>query len=322
MTVGRMARVVVVLGLLAAACGGGTDGDGVAVPTGGPTGRADQLAVAVASFDLAVGDGQRFIAGVLTPDRQLIARGTVEMTFFFLGADQASGTPEPVATTTATFLPVPGKEPEPGGGPAIIDDPAAAGVYRADVSFDRAGFWGVGVVARMVDGETVRGSASFRVGSQHQVPAVGDPAPASRNLTIDSDAPLAAVDSRAGTEDRIPDPELHGITVATAVAQERPTVVVISTPVYCVSRFCGPITDAVSDLATEYADRAEFVHIEVWSDFESSTLNEAAEEWILTDQGGNEPWVFLIGTDGTIAARWDNVLDRAELEQLLQELPQ
>jgi hypothetical protein len=31
--------------------------------------------------------------------------------------------------------------------------------------------------------------------------------------------------------------------------------------------------------------------------------------------------VFLIGADGMIAARWDNVATRAEIEPLLRDLP-
>ena len=34
-----------------------------------------------------------------------------------------------------------------------------------------------------------------------------------------------------------------------------------------------------------------------------------------------EPWVFLIGADGRIAARWDNVATRGEIEPLLRDLP-
>jgi hypothetical protein len=99
-------------------------------------------------------------------------------------------------------------------------------------------------------------------------------------------------------------------------------VLVISTPVYCASQFCGPITDRVADLALEYDDRAAFVHFEVWKDFSDSELNPHVMEWIFDpEMGGNEPWVFLIDADGTIAARWDNVLDADELEALLQALP-
>jgi hypothetical protein len=34
-----------------------------------------------------------------------------------------------------------------------------------------------------------------------------------------------------------------------------------------------------------------------------------------------EPWVFLVGADGRVAARWDNVATRQEIEPLLEDLP-
>lgn len=56
---------------------------------------------------------------------------------------------------------------------------------------------------------------------------------------------------------------------------------------YCVSRFCGPITDTVQELAQEYGDRMDFVHLEVLKDFEANTLNKAAVEWIWPDRQGH-----------------------------------
>ncbi len=314
------ALVVAALALLIAACGGGRQ---ASPETAGPdvSPSEPELAVAVASFDLAVGDGQRFIAGVFLPDRKLIGFGTVQMEFYYLGEKDASGRPEPVAATTATFLPVPGKEPRGSSDtPILLDDPEAAGVYETTLDFKRPGFWGVAVAAD-VEGQRRTGTTSFQVLPDHQVPAVGDPAPRSRNLTLRSDVPKVAVDSRAGSQPDLPDPHLHETTVAEALEQGRPTVVVVSTPVYCMSRFCGPITDTVAELARTYQDRAAFIHIEVWRDFNAGQLDEAAAQWIQTPGGGNEPWVFLVGGDGKIAARWDNVLDRAELEQRLQALP-
>ncbi|MDQ4006351.1 MAG: hypothetical protein M3135_08650, partial [Actinomycetota bacterium] len=92
-------------------------------------------------------------------------------------------------------------------------------------------------------------------------------------------------------------------------------------PVYCVSKFCGPITDLVAELGDEYGDRAEFIHIEVWRNFEEQVVNRAAAEWILAEDKLQEPWVFLIGADGRIVERWDNVATREEIEPQLQDLP-
>lgn len=320
----RPAILALATALLAAACAGSAEPTATAPPPTSPSEAGDAaLGVAVASFDLAVGDDARFLAGLFVPDAGLVVGDEVEMTFAFLGEQDASGPPEELATTTATFLPVPGKEPERSfGQPAVIDAADATGVYETRVDLARPGLYEVMVTADVETVGEVSGTAAFTVAADPQVVIVGEAAPAVTNDTIDSGAPPEAIDSRAVTTDgEIPDPELHDTTVAAALEAGRPIVVVVSTPVYCVSRFCGPITETVEALAARYDDRAEFVHIEVWKDFSSNVLNDAAAAWIQTPEGGNEPWVFLVGADGRIAARWDNVLDAAALESMLSELP-
>jgi hypothetical protein len=88
-----------------------------------------------------------------------------------------------------------------------------------------------------------------------------------------------------------------------------------------VSRFCGPVTDVIQELAAEYGDRAAFIHVEIWRDFEENVVNEAAADWLLREGDLQEPWVFLIGSNGRVVARWDNVATRREIEPLLRELP-
>ncbi|HEX7275768.1 MAG TPA: hypothetical protein VF244_00195, partial [Acidimicrobiales bacterium] len=159
------------------------------------------------------------------------------------------------------------------------------------------------------------------------VPAPGDPAPRSNNLTMDApaDVPRGAIDSRAGSDGSQPitDPELHATTVSAALDAGRPVVLSVSTPVYCTSRFCGPITDMVQELSHQYGDRATFIHIEVFRDFQNTVVSQAAADWIFRDPsaGLTEPWVFVVGGDGVVTARFDNVTTRAELEPLLQALP-
>lgn len=288
-----------------------------------PSATPGALNVFPAGFDLAVGDGQRFLAGLLTNERELIVGGQVEMSFFYFGEEVDAASQELVAESTATYLPVPGNdELTIDGGPTIAEASSATGVYETTVGFDRPGTWGVGVIAT-IDGDTQRGTATFVVQPEPQVVAVGEPAPRTNNATVDGDAPRAAIDSRTavGDEEEIPDPGLHDTTIASAIEAGRPVVVVVSTPVYCESRFCGPITETIEELAESYGDRAEFVHLEVWGDFEGQQLNAAAAEWIETDEGGNEPWVFLVDSDGNLAARWDNVLDLEALETGLEALP-
>ena len=311
-----LALALVVAAVLASCSSGGDGGPSTA------RGEAEELAVEVASFDLAVGPPSRFMVGLLTPGRDLVGFGTVELRFVFVGTGTGTVPRQPSAPVTASYVLVPGTTPPT----PLPDEPrlvrgSERGVYVAPAGFDRAGFWQVEARAR-VDGREQRGTGAFPVGERHAVPAPGDPALPTENLTLSTpDTPLAAVDSRAANDGQVPDPALHGTTVSAALAARRPVVAVFSTPVYCQSRFCGPVTDVVEELAGTYGDRASFVHVEIWRDFQGRVLNKAAADWLLRDDDLSEPWVFVIGADGRITARFDNVVTRAELEPLLQQLP-
>jgi hypothetical protein len=328
----RAAALAAATALLLSACAGdGAGGDDAEAEDGeaedGDAAVPEQeLGVAVASYDLAVGEGQRLIAGVLSPERAQLAFGEVEFQIGHLG-DEPSGEADLGDSTTATYLPVLGLEPEgePSDQPTLLVGRTGTGVYETEVDLDQPGYWGLRVVAQLEDGTVREGQTAFEVLPESEVPEVGDEAPASDNLTIadveSGDAPPVAVDSRAqGDDAEVPDEILHDTTVAEAIEAGRPAVVILSTPTYCVSAFCGPLTEELAALAPEYEDVVDFIHIEVWRDFDERELNEAAAEWIQTQAGGNEPWVFLVDGDGMIEARWDNVLDVEDLEARLQAL--
>jgi hypothetical protein len=327
----RLLAALATASLVLAACSGGEEPDPVA--TSATDGAVELAVIPQASYDLAVGTDRRVIFGVTTTDQSLIGGGTLDAQVIALAsADATSGTL--VTQAAATFLEVPGLElPEPLDQPQPINSTGASGVYELTTDLPQAGFYGLQVNGVLADGRQVGGSAIFQVAEESAVPAVGEAAPGTDNPTADDDVPLVALDSCAqegnpcdpGNPDEPPSlrfPWLHQTSIAGSIDAGRPVVVLFATPVYCVSRFCGPITEEFAALARDYEDRAAFVHVEVWEDFESQTLSAAAVEW-LQDPTGNvtEPWTFLIGADGTITQRWGNVLDIAELEALLENLP-
>ena len=314
----RLFAVAVSVALLATACGSGGDGQRSAEPA------REELVAHVASYDLVAGRAQRFIVGLVDIDQSLVGFGEVALAFSYLGtADEPLDDPRPGPIVTADYRLVPGQAPaSDGDGPRVVSSAQGTGVYGIDeVVFEEAGFWEVAVEA-VVDGETRTATAAFEVAAESVIPAVGDQAPRTENPLPGADGvPATAIDSRADAEGALPDPELHAMTVADAVTSGRPTMVVVSTPVYCVSRFCGPITDAVSALAARYGEQMNFVHLEVWRDFEAESVNEAAAEWIQpAGTGGREPWTFVVGADGIITHRFDNVATDAELEGAIQEV--
>jgi hypothetical protein len=183
--------------------------------------------------------------------------------------------------------------------------------------------WSTAVTASVDGGPPVTIDATFNVFTEHRIPAPGDDALATENLTIDSkDAPAAAIDSRAQDGAKVPDPELHDTTIAAALREGRPALVQFATPVHCTSNFCGPTVEAQEQLADEYQDVAAFIHIEIWRKKTATKgiVNEAAADWLLREDNLTEPWMFLIDDDGVIVERWGPLFDLEDVRAALDDL--
>ncbi|MGH2589378.1 MAG: TlpA family protein disulfide reductase [Actinomycetota bacterium] len=312
----RHTASVLALGLVAAACTSGGDPE----PTGP---RPDgQVSAQMASSDHYVGAPQRVAVGLVLPDQRLVSFGSVDLSFSYVGTAEEEVEPQPGPGAIAVYLPTPGTA-DGAGGPAVTLPSEARGVYQAeDVTFDRAGFWQVDVTAEVEGLGALRASTAFAVLEEPRYPAPGDRALRTENLTVESDdAPPEAIDSRAVNTGEVPDPELHEWTISEAVRQGRPALVVFSTPVYCVSEFCGPVTEVVEDLASRYDDRAVFIHVEIWRDHVENTINQGAADWLFRDGTLTEPWLYLIGPDGTIVDRWATLWREEQVVSALEALP-
>jgi hypothetical protein len=312
----RVLALLLATSLLAAACDSGG-------PEASPSPETKYFA-SVASYDLAADRPNRVTVGLSASDGRLISFGTVRFEFSFLGATEAAGPAEPGPSADAEFLPVPGDVTSGEGGtePVLTTASEARGVYVAqDVDFGKAGIWHVDVRLDLA-GEALSVGTDFGVVPRPEIPAVGEPALKTKNhLPGERGIPLTAIDSGAqgGT---LSDPQLHRETIAAAIAARRPALVIFSTPVWCVSKFCGPVTEVVAQMATEHQGDAAFIHVEVWKDFQNTVVNKAAADWLLIEKPGQppqlqEPWLFLIGRNGRILARWDNVFDPAEVVEAL-----
>ena len=305
--------------LMAASCGGGDDEETPAAEDSTPA-----FGVNVASYEPVAGRAQRFIAGLTADEGELISFGTVEFAFSYLGTkDDPADAPVAGPTVEATFLPIPGQpDPPADAEPKVVPPSEGVGVYSApDVTFPDPGFWEVEVTA-VIDGEEQTAKGAFQVFAEPRLPFPGEPAPLTRNHVWGTPGvPAKAIDSRAEEGGEDPAPGLHDDVIADLIAAARPIVVVVATPVYCQSRFCGPITDMIAEVAEDYGDRAEFVHLEVFRDFDRNAVNAAAAEWALVPGGGlQEPWTYLVGPDGVIVERWDNIATKGEITTALDAL--
>jgi hypothetical protein len=314
----QMTRKLLALTIAAAAllgaCGGSSDDPGAA-DSQNPD--AATLQAAIASYDLAVGPPRRFLVGLQLGDARLIGFGTIKVRV----RPEASGSG---AYSDASFLAVPGGRlpAEIPDQPSIVGAATGRGVYATEVTLSEPGLWTAEVEADVDGLGTLTAQTTFQVNTKHAAIAVGDKAPASKNptMTAHGKLPFSAIDSRADSAATVPDPDLHEVVIADALAAKRPMVISISTPVYCVSKFCGPITDMVDTVAKEKAAQADFIHVEVWGDYDKQKFNAATIEWIgLTPPNISEPWVYVVGSDGIVKARFDNVVTEEELRAAIDE---
>ena len=187
----------------------------------------------------------------------------------------------------------------------------------AKASFDTAGRWGAEFIVNRAGGPqmTVAGPA-FEVRETGSTPALGQPVPATDNPTLQDVADIGEIDSSDP-----PRPELHSISVAEALAAGKPFVVTFSSPSFCQSRLCGPVTDIVASLQTVYGDRVNFIHIEPYDmtllrSQGQYQLTTASQEWGLP----SEPWTFVVDASGRLAAKFGGVLSPEELEAAVASL--
>lgn len=321
----RPTKTLVVLAIMASvlsACGAPEPSARVSDHASVSSSPNGAVQVALVNYELVSAIPNRFMVGLVLPDNRLVAYGSVLMRFQALDANgQPTGSVS--QAITANYLAVPSTDPgDPSADPQAISPATARGVYELEgVRFGGPGRWVVEVAARVQEVGFIQGTTSFDVLEAPRVPGVGARAPASDNAVIgDPGVDPVSIDSRAQGGGKIPDPELHRVSIADAIRSNRPAVVVFSTPVFCLSRFCGPVTDMIRSLAATYSDQADFIHVEVWKDFQNSIANDTANQWLLNDGTLNEPWAFIIAADGTIAARWDNLFTRPELENGLKTL--
>ena len=196
------------------------------------------------------------------------------------------------------------------------------GAYVSNVTFAAAGNWGVEVTGATKEGvklDPVR--LSFPVLATDPGIAIGSPIPPSRQTILSDVSNIRIIDTSLN-----PIPEEHGLTVADAVANGRPTVIAFATPAYCTSLICGPTKDIFDQLYQQYHDQANFIHIEPYdvqkvAAGKCPTLADCAVPATVDFKLESEPWVFVADTHGVLQAKFDGIVSEAEMQaSLLQVL--
>lgn len=184
------------------------------------------------------------------------------------------------------------------------------GQYVTKANFRSAGVWQARFALHGEDSNRTVGDLAFNVLREPEAPGIGQGVPPTRNQTVHD------VDSIYEIESRDPPDEMHDLSVAQAIEQGKPFVVVWSAPMFCTSAICGPVLDAAVRVQERFGEVVNFIHIEPWN-LETARnegrLTPVPEflEWGLT----TEPWIFVVDADGRVFDRFEGLVTNQDLEQ-------
>ena len=145
-------------------------------------------------------------------------------------------------------------------------------------------------------------------------PSVGDEAPASASRTLTDVANIA--DLSTG---ETPDPGLYLISLADAVDDDKPFVVVFASPGFCTNAFCGPQAEVLSEVRALFGDDANYIHVDLYENPEQVRLGEDPIETPILEEWGlhTDEWTFIVNADGVVVARFEAFAPLAEVEAAL-----
>ncbi len=296
--------------------------------------RTLQQTVADAPFQPIIvnsnlGMGQnRFALALFDSNQEFVNAAEVKATFYHLDKEPEGEPTNPRlfaerVLTARTLKAVGAARPDTGfvsRQPSVV--PASAvdahvghdsTVFTTAIEFDRAGFWGVALDVKTATQEHRGMRLVFAVQDRTLEPLVGEAAPRTKQLTLSDVKSIEEIDTSP-----TPNPELHRLTIEQAVTSGRPSVIAFVTPAFCQTRFCGPTLDQVVVPAwTEFRDRVNVLHVEPFDigKARAGTLElvPAVKEWKILA----EPMIFVVASDGTVAAKFEGIAEYAELRDAI-----
>ena len=252
----------------------------------------------LASSEKLVGES-RLLFALVDDQNRPIADDTleVEIGFFDLCADPAS--PTEIVTPSFAW--------------GVAGERA---FYVTTPTLTQPGPWGAAVAVRdPATGVATGAKLQFTVSEGGFGPRVGDAAPSLKTLTLSD----VGGDARRISTDPVPEPSFYETSLDDALAAKKPFLLAFITPAFCKSAQCGPTIDVVKQAVEATPIRVvavepyELVYKDgrlqpVLRDGNFVPVEAATVYGIPT-----EPWLFVVGADGTIASSFEAVVGDQEL---------
>ena len=193
----------------------------------------------------------------------------------------------------------------------VADDPdSAKSVYVAKARFPKPGKYNVLGVVRL-DNRLVPTGTGVQVRAKDPVPGVGDTPPKIDTPTVKSSGgDVSKIDTRT------PHDDMHDVNFADVIGK-KPVVLLFATPLLCQSRVCGPVTDIAEQVKHTMpgADKVAFIHMEIYN---QNDANKGFRPQVRAFNLPTEPWAFVFGANGKVAARLEGAFSVNELEKAVQ----
>lgn len=181
-------------------------------------------------------------------------------------------------------------------------------IYSAALPIPSAGTFTVLSLTRTGKG-LVGAPGEIAATKSSPIPNVGQRPPA---IATDTEATVGGNTAMLTT--RQPPEQMHSVSF-NKVLGKRPIALLFSTPQFCISRVCGPVTDVAVQLQHQFANKITFIHEEVYVNNQPSKgLRPQLRAFHLR----TEPWLFTINRRGIIAARLEGAFGTTELSQALK----
>ena len=272
----------------------------------GPPATGPTLIPVLVTNDVACGRA-RILFLYLDPSNAIASapERTARVAFYDLGRDPAKA----VATVDGAFV-------------WTIQD--ERGMYILDLDLPEAGTWGAEFTTQAPGSpaETVR--LTFDVHDSTPTVSIGDHAPASKTPTLAD----VGGDVRKISTDTNPEPAFYTTSVADALSEHRPFVLIFATPKFCTSAQCGPTLDRFKPVAAAHPGVA-FINVEPYEltvvDGQLQPVLDASGNLVateVTDQWGllSEPWIFAVDRSGIVRGSFEVTASDAELDAVLAEI--
>ena len=296
----RLAVVPLALALFLLVTGcGGSSTDAVEEPSAGSLealwrAPGEDVAVVPGTADFEPGS-VRFSFLVVGGQGQVVTRPKARV-WLARGLDQ-----KPFLETTATSEPI---------GIEGSDEADAGAIFVTRLEIPEPGkYW---ILAEPIGGRKIQALGNVVVAERSKAPNIGDRAIPSKTPTLAS----TGGDLEALSTQKPPDRELLRVSVADALKEKAPFVVVFATPQFCTTRTCGPVVDVVGAVRKRFADTGiRFIHVEI---FEDNDPTKGTNRWVKEWRLPSEPFAFLVGADGLVKERFEGTFSVRELTDAVQ----